>query len=165
MVLYFGYKIRTKKGIMTKKIIKIITLFIIPFLFYIPVSNGAEIIANSSLFQGTISKRELRSIFSLRLKQWRTGERIIVVTYSDATSVGKTFHANFCKDALGVFPHQLQQAWDRSIYSGTGVPPKKVDTLEQMLDFIAKTKGAIGYVDGGIVDVDAVDGVKIINVD
>ncbi len=149
---------------MTKKIRKIITLFIIQFFFYVPASNGAEVVANSSLFQEMISKRELRSIFSLKLRQWRTGERIIVVTYSDVTSLGKTFHANFCKDALGVFPHQLQQAWDRSIYSGTGIPPKKVDSLEEMLNFISKTKGSIGYVDGD-VDINAMDGVKVIKVD
>lgn len=136
-----------------------------PFLFYVPASNGAEIIANSSIFQETISKRELRSIFSLKLRQWRTGERIIVVTYSDETSAGKTYHANFCKDALGVFPHQLQQAWDRSIYSGTGIPPKKVDSLEEMLKFISRTKGAIGYIDEGVIDVKAVDGVKVIKID
>lgn len=150
---------------MTKHIIKIITLFIMSSLIYIPASNGAEVVANSSIFQTAISKRELRSIFSLKLKQWRTGERIIVVTYSDETSVGKTYHANFCKDELGVFPHQLQQAWDRSIYSGTGIPPKKVDSLEEMLKFISRTKGAIGYVDGDAVDIETVDGVKVIKVD
>mgnify|MGYP001556125177 FL=1 len=150
---------------MTKRISKIITLLIIPYLFYIPASKSAEIIANSSVFQETISKRELRSIFSLKLTQWRTGERIIVVTYSSEKSVGKTYHANFCKDSLGVFPHQLQQAWDRSMYSGRGIPPKKVETLEQMFEFVSRTKGAIGYVDGDAKGIKTIDGVKKVKVE
>ncbi len=152
---------------MVRKTIKIIiTVFIIPSFFYIPASFGAEIIANSNLFQEKISIREVRSIFSLKLRQWRTGERVIVVSYSDESGdAEKAQHEEFCKNVLKIFPHQLQLAWDRLTYSGIGIPPKKVDSKEQMIEFISKTKGAIGYVDGESVDIDSIDGVKVIEVD
>lgn len=165
-MLYFCHKDGTKKGIMTNKIIKIIiTVFIIPSLFYIPASFSAEIIANSYLFQEKISIREVRSIFSLKLRQWRTGERIIVVSYSDENAVAEEQHASFCKNVLKIFPHQLQLAWDRVTYSGIGIPPKKVDSAEQMVEFISKTKGAIGYINSDNVDVDSIYGIKVIKVE
>lgn len=165
-MLYFCHKDRTKKGIMANKIIKIIiTAFIIPSLFYTPASFCAEIIANSNLFQEKISIREVRSIFSLKLRQWRTGERIIIVSYSDKNAGAEEQHAIFCKNVLKIFPHQLQLAWDRVTYSGIGISPKKVDSVEQMIEFISKTKGAIGYVDSESIDVDSIDGIKVIKVE
>ncbi len=165
-MLYFCHKDRTKKGIMVSKVIKIIiTVFIIPSFFYVPDSFSTEIIANSNLFQEKISIREVRSIFSLKLRQWRTGERVIVVSYSDENGGAEEEHEKFCKNVLKIFPHQLQLAWDRATYSGIGIPPKKVDSVEQMIEFISKTKGAIGYVDSEGVDVDSIDGIKVIEVD
>lgn len=141
-------------------------MFIIPSFFYIPSSFGTEIIANSNLSQEKLSIREVRSIFSLKLRQWRTGERVIVVSYSDEDgSEEEAQHEQFCKNVLKIFPHQLQLAWDRATYSGIGIPPKKVDSEEQMIEFISKTKGAIGYIDSENIDIDSTDGIKVIEVD
>ncbi len=138
-------------------------MFIIPSFFYIPPSFGTEIIANSNLSQEKLSIREVRSIFSLKLRQWRTGERVIVVSYSDEDGSEEAQHEQFCKNVLKIFPHQLQLAWDRATYSGIGIPPKKVDSEEQMIEFISKTKGAIGYIDSE--NIDSIYGVKVIEVD
>ena len=55
-------------------------------------------------------------------------------------------HVNFAKKILSIFPHQLRRAWDRLVYSGTGQAPITVDTAEEMLQSVASTDGAIGYI-------------------
>jgi hypothetical protein len=46
---------------------------------------------------------------------------------------------------LGVYPFQLRSAWDRLVFSGTGVSPTTVETEEEMRARIESTPGSIGY--------------------
>ena len=54
-------------------------------------------------------------------------------------------HQQFSKGILNVFPYQLRSAWDRLVFSGIGQAPVKVSSIEEMLDKVANTPGAIGY--------------------
>jgi hypothetical protein len=56
-------------------------------------------------------------------------------------------HIRFSKEVLGVYPYQLRSAWDRILYSGTGVPPTVVESLEKMKTLIEETPDAIGYIE------------------
>jgi ABC-type phosphate transport system substrate-binding protein len=47
---------------------------------------------------------------------------------------------------LRVFPHQLQAAWDRATYTGTGLAPVRVRNYDEMVRMVAQTPGAIGYI-------------------
>ena len=44
-----------------------------------------------------------------------------------------------------IFPYQLRSAWDRLVFSGIGQAPIRVNSVEEMLDRVANTPGAIGY--------------------
>lgn len=61
-------------------------------------------------------------------------------------------HTTFCKEVLNMFPHQLQRAWDRLVYSGTGQAPIIVNSLEEMAEKIGNTPGAVGYMDRAFID-------------
>lgn len=89
-----------------------------------------------------ISKRELRAIFSMRMKSWQNQESIKVFVLSQ----NHPTHDQFCKDLLKVFPHQLQAGWDRLVFSGTGKAPKVLDTEAEMIKAIQSTPGSIGYI-------------------
>lgn len=82
-------------------------------------------------------------MFAMRLRQWPDdGAAVIVFVLgpSDPT------HAAFCKRILDVFPYQLQRAWDRLVYSGTGQAPFELNSMEEMKWRVATTPGAIGYI-------------------
>lgn len=91
----------------------------------------------------TLSHNALRSIFGMRLRAWPDRQGIRVFVLDDAHPL----HERFAKDYLSVFPQQLRRAWDRLIYSGTGQAPTTVDSEAAMLEAVAETPGAIGYVD------------------
>ena len=44
-----------------------------------------------------------------------------------------------------MFPYQLRRLWDKQIFSGTGIAPTTVKSIEEMRERVANTKGAIGY--------------------
>jgi len=122
-------------------------LAILAVLVFAPIYAHAApgkkpfIVVNKSSPQDSISLGSLRTVFGMRLRTWPNGTPIKVLVLPD----NKQLHIEFCKQVLGIFPHQLRWAWDRLVYSGTGQAPEQVSTEEQMLEALERTPGAIGY--------------------
>jgi len=85
----------------------------------------------------------VREIFFMRLSSWPDGSPIHVFVLPD----NHPLHIRFAKEILGVYPFQLRSAWDRLVFSGTGVSPTIVETEEEMRMRIESTPGSIGYTD------------------
>ena len=106
--------------------------------------NDAEyvVITHFSTKSSNVSIYQLQSIFGLKIKAWDDNTPITVYSTSPLDKA----HQNFCKNILGIFSHQLQRAWDRLTYSGRANSPTIVSSFEEMIDAVAKTPGAIGYI-------------------
>ncbi|MCO6412443.1 MAG: hypothetical protein J5I92_06835 [Thiogranum sp.] len=112
-------------------------ILINPMILY-----AQQVYVNPGVSQVPDDRQTLRAIFSMRLRQWPDGTPVTVFVLPTTHPV----HVDFCKEVLGVFPHQLQRAWDRLVYSGTGQAPVEVDSLEEMRQRVQETPGAVGYV-------------------
>jgi ABC-type phosphate transport system substrate-binding protein len=89
----------------------------------------------------------LRAIFSMRKTHWADGSKISVYILSyDDNKTNLNIHTQFVTNILKLLPYQLKKAWDRNIFSGTGESPFIVINSQQMLNTIANTLGAIGYI-------------------
>ncbi len=104
-------------------------------------ASALEVVTNPLVNEKTLPLSSLRAIFSMRKTQWSNGTPIRVYVLGDKNSI----HAQFSKQILGVFPHQLRRAWNRQIYSGTGQSPHIVNTEDEMRQQIETMPGAIGY--------------------
>ena len=107
---------------------------------------AVDIIAHESTLPGYtdhLTTRELRAIFSLKLKQWPDGLPVTVVTMPNNSEL----HKSFCREILNVFSHQLKVGWDRVTYAGLGQPPVVVNSAAEMISILRDTPGAIGYID------------------
>jgi ABC-type phosphate transport system substrate-binding protein len=102
-----------------------------------------EVIVNPGVQHESLSVGRLRVIFSMRVTRWADSQPIHVFVLPG----DHPLHQRFVKNVLKLFPHQLQSAWDRMVYSGTGVAPTIVASVEEMRAKIASTPGAIGYID------------------
>jgi len=78
----------------------------------------------------------------MRLTSWPDGTPIRVFVLPDKHPL----HVRFSKEILGVYPFQLRAAWDRLVFSGTGLTPHVVETVDEMLERVQVTPGGIGYV-------------------
>jgi ABC-type phosphate transport system substrate-binding protein len=115
---------------------------ILTFLCLSPQSMAVDLVVNQAVSVETLSRSMVRSIFSMRMTSWPDGLPIQVFVLGDKTAL----HAEFSKQILGVFPHQLRRAWNRQIFAGTGQAPAKLESEEEMREMVAKTPGAIGYI-------------------
>ena len=126
-----------------------VSAFSIPLILLVcvPIKDAYAqevIIVNPQVRVTNLSRNAVRAIFGMRLRAWPIDkEPITVFVFKD----DNPNHLNFAKRVLSIFPHQLRRAWDRLVYSGTGQAPIVVDTSEEMLQAVASTIGAIGYVE------------------
>lgn len=126
-------------------------------LLFSPLTWGVDIIANRSVSVNTLSLASARAIFGMRQVKWPDGAPIRVFVMPDDQAI----HGSLCKERLNLFPYQLRQSWDRMVYSGMAQAPSEVSSEEALLDKVAATPGAIGYVR----KVKAHDPVKILNIE
>ncbi len=101
-----------------------------------------NVIANASVEESHLKLKDLRSIYTMKKSLWSNGDRIAVFVLSADNAT----HKEFCRKLLKVFPRQLESVWYRLVYSGTGEKPVSVNSEEEMIELVAKTPGAIGYI-------------------
>lgn len=110
------------------------------------LSPPVRVIAHPSVQVDALSPAQLRSIYLMRQVVWPDGVAIRVFTLAPRSAV----NLQFCRDQLQLFPYQLERVWQKLTYSGTGTPPTELQDQQAMLQAVAATPGAIGYI--GIQD-------------
>jgi ABC-type phosphate transport system substrate-binding protein len=105
-------------------------------------AQAQELIANINLADGYLSRNEARLFFTMRLQHWTDNQPLRVFVLPD----DNPNHKIFVKTVLGMFPYQLRRIWDRQLFSGTGQVPITVNSEAEMLQRVASTPGAIGYI-------------------
>jgi len=95
-----------------------------------------------------LTRNSVRAIFAMRTPRWPNGSLIQVFVLEDKDPL----HSSFCKEILGMFPYQLRRIWDRQVFSGTGISPITVKSVQEMREQVAQTPGAIGYIDSDLIN-------------
>lgn len=118
----------------------LLTLFVLPPTY--ADESSVYVVAHTNTNIIKLSSAQLRKIVSMRQTVWPNGQPIVVYTLDSNNPV----HQTLCIDLLNMFPYQVERLWEKLAYSGLGEKPINVESEKKMLEFIAKTPGAIGYV-------------------
>lgn len=118
---------------------------------------GADIklIANSSVSASSVSADELKGVFLITKASLKDGSRVEPVLLKSGAA-----HESFVKQYLGKTDAALQTYYRSLVFTGKGSMPKELSTDAEVVAYVAKTKGAIGYVSSGA----SAAGVKTIEV-
>lgn len=106
-------------------------------------TQAVDVICNSSVDSTDLTQQQLRRIFTMRTTTWPDGSPIVVFVLSSKSIT----HQTFSKEVLQLFPYQLDRLWHKLSFSGMGTTPTQVNSIEAMQQAVAKTQGAIGYLD------------------
>ncbi len=118
------------------------------------------IIANKDVPETTLSQQEIQEIFLGKRVQWIDNSRIRFVTVGEPE-----VHSMFLKQYVKLSDSDWKIYWKRMVFTGRGLPPQTISTEAEVIDFVAKTKGAVGYVSSdGLPITPEKDTVKIIRV-
>ena len=115
------------------------------------LAGGVKVIANPSVKADSVSADELKSVFLEESSSLRDGSHVEPVLVK-----GGAAHEEFLSEYLGKTDSALQSYYRSIVFTGKGSMPKIVGSDAEVVAYVAKTKGAIGYVSQGF----SADGVK-----
>lgn len=116
-------------------------------LMAIPANSGqpALVICNSSVPHDSLSSGDIQQIFLGRKTRWADDQKISFVLLKEGE-----IHAEFLKTYLSRTPSQYQAFWRKMVFTGQSGLPPSFSTPEEVLNYVAGTPGAIGYVPAGL---------------
>lgn len=121
------------------------------FLLATAFSQEVVVISHPSSQTAALSLPDLQAIYSGEKKAWANDVPIKVTTQVNALPA-------FFDAILRVKASDFKKAWLRLVLQDGAKPPSDFTSDEEVLDFVARTRGAIGYVKAASVS----DRVKVI---
>jgi ABC-type phosphate transport system substrate-binding protein len=104
-------------------------------------AQDAMVIVNNGVKATSASVDDIRGVFTGDKSTLGDGSKVTPVTLK-----GGAAHEAFLKAYVGKSDAAYRTAWRSLVFSGQGSMPKTVDSDAAMVDYVAATPGAIGYV-------------------
>jgi len=103
-----------------------------------------KVIANPSVGTSSVSTDELKGVFLATKTSLSDGSHVEPVLEKDGP-----VHEAFVKEYLGKTDSALQTYYRSLVFTGKASMPKTLGADSEVVAYVAKTKGAIGYVSAG----------------
>jgi hypothetical protein len=102
---------------------------------------GVQVVANPSVHAAAVSTDDLKSVFLGTKKSLPDGSNVEPVLAESGAA-----HDAFLKEVLGKSDQALRNYFKTLVFTGKGSMPKSFASDAEILKYVAKTPGAIGYV-------------------
>jgi len=140
-------------------IIKFFIFFIcfIPFIMteINPSFASIIIIVNNNVPVEELDSNTISDIYLGNISKWENGDTIRITMLKK----GKT-HEKFVQEIINVSSTRLKNFWKKIVFTGTGNYPKIIIQEDDLVNYVSKTKGAIGYINNSTSH----DDVKVISI-
>jgi ABC-type phosphate transport system substrate-binding protein len=103
----------------------------------------------------TLTRDEIANVFLKRITRWPGGGGPVAVV--DAVP-GSPVREDFSRTVLHRGTPAVEAYWQQQIFSGRDVPPVQKDSDAEIVAFVRKNRGGIGYVAAGT----SLDGVRAV---
>jgi ABC-type phosphate transport system substrate-binding protein len=128
----------------------------------VPLSTqegGFQIVVSASNSISSIPTAQLTRLFLKKTTTWSNGLKVVPVDQRRNSTVREAFSQRVHgKDASNIISY-----WQRQIFSGKASPPPEVSSDREVLEFIRRNSGAIGYVSSGTSLGGGVKAVRVAN--
>jgi len=139
-----------------KNIIALLTLFLLAGLTN-TFAQSFKVIVNNSNTVSSLTSKEVSDLFLKKKTKWPSGTVVVPVDLSSGSSVRE----NFSQKIHGKSTTAIRSFWQQAAFAGTASAPVEKSVDDDVIAFVKKTPGAIGYVSSTA----ALNGVKTINVE
>jgi ABC-type phosphate transport system substrate-binding protein len=103
-----------------------------------------RIIVHPSNPASALDRRTLQDAFLKKIKSWSSGEAIRPVDLEPSSPVRR----RFSEEVIGRPVAAVRAYWQQSIFSGRNVPPPELDSDQDVVRYVLRNPGAVGYVSG-----------------
>jgi ABC-type phosphate transport system substrate-binding protein len=127
---------------------------VIPILLWMTVvalnpalAEEPALVVNKNNPVSGLHLKEVRKIFLGKKSFWDNGESIDVFLQEK-----NEVHEIFVSKTLRKSPRQFTMYWKHILFSGAGIPPRKVVNNHEMLETIGSNTNAIGYISNEFIN-------------
>ena len=104
-------------------------------------AQDVVLVANKGVQISEITDADLRAIFMGTRTRFADGSHAVPVTLR-----GGPVHEVFLRNHVGESPEEFRSRWRKEIFTGQGAMPKAFDSESALIEYVAATPGAVGYV-------------------
>jgi len=104
-------------------------------------AQDVVLVANKGVKISEITDADLRGIFMGTRTRFADGSHAVPVTLR-----GGPAHEVFLRNHLSEGPEEFRSQWRKVVFTGQGAMPKTFDSESALIEYVAATPGAIGYV-------------------
>lgn len=98
------------------------------------------VVANKNVKDVQLSKDDIKAIFLGKKTEWSDSSKISFVVLKN-----KQDEEDFMKNYVGKSFDQFNNYWKQQVFTGNGQMPKAFDNVKDLVDYVSKTDGAVGY--------------------
>jgi len=133
--------------------------FLLSLVSLVALSTASVQAEETVIVHGTsaitgLSEDEFKGYYLGKKASWPDGSKVIVVVLKDGTSHDKLM------SKLGKSSSQFTTGWKKLVFTGKGAMPEQVGNEDELVAYVAKTPGSIGFVDTSKTK----EGVKVVPV-
>ena len=120
-----------------------IVVLILAFYCISSAATGEDVavVAHKDVPESNLSSSRLLDFYTGDIKSWENGERVVVFDLKKKGQTRDSFYS-----WLGKSPTRMKSIWMKKLLSGEGDPPEALDTEEEIVERVAATPGAVGFV-------------------
>jgi ABC-type phosphate transport system substrate-binding protein len=104
-------------------------------------AQDVVVVANYSVQVSEIKDADLRAIFTGEKTRFADGSHAVPVILK-----GGPVNEVFLQKHLGQSPGDFRAQWRKAVFTGQGAMPKAFDSESDLINYVASTPGALGYV-------------------
>ncbi len=101
-----------------------------------------------------LTNNDIARIYLGKAKRFPNGNPAVPLDRSE----GSDIRVQFLEQTVGKDETKMKSYWSRLIFTGKGIPPKIIETDEEVKELVSRNPDLIGYIDSSAVD----DSVKVI---
>jgi ABC-type phosphate transport system substrate-binding protein len=104
-----------------------------------------RVIVNQKNSTASADRRFVAQLFLKKTTHWSDGDLVRPVDLEPASAARRRFSEEVLNRSIAA----VKSYWQQMIFAGRDVPPPELDSDEEVVRFVARHPGAIGYVGGG----------------
>jgi len=119
-------------------------------------AQSYKVVVNSENPVSSVSSAKLSKYFLKKSAKWDNGNKVIPVDLSSKSDV----RSQFSKAVHGKSVGSIKSYWQQYVFAGKGTPPVEKKSDAEVIEYVKRNPGAIGYVSAGA----DVSGVNVLSI-
>lgn len=95
-----------------------------------------------------LTTEDIAKIYLGKIKRFPNGNLAVALDRAEGTDV----RIKFLESTVGKDETKMKSYWSRLIFTGKGIPPKVVESDQEVRELVSRNPDIIGYIDSSAVD-------------